>query len=109
MADATAVASTEVHGLVLLSGTCTLNPGSLATGAREEQTISVPGAHVGDAVLVTPPADLGAGMLITPARVKSAGVISFYLENTSAGTVDVASGSWGWSVIRGQIGVSSAG
>jgi hypothetical protein len=79
----------------------TLDPGSIAPGARELETIAIPGVQVGDAVIVTPDAQLGAGLIVGYARVSAVGAIEFSIENNAAGAVDQASGSWTCTIIRG--------
>jgi hypothetical protein len=48
MAAGTSVTDKNPRGLVVLGGYFTLNPGSIAAAGREEQTVAVPAAKVGD-------------------------------------------------------------
>lgn len=110
MAAATAVApKTTVPFPTIKSGTFTLDPGSIAAGSREEQTAAIAEAKVGDIVLVAPRDALSAGLVISHARVSSDGNISFYLENHTAGGVDQASGTWDYTLIRGNLGAAGVG
>jgi hypothetical protein len=109
MAAGTSVTDKNPRGLVVLGGYFTLNPGSIAAAGREEQTVAVPAAKVGDLVVVAPRDVLLAGLVIGHARVSAAGTISFWISNHSAGAVDQASGVWDYTLIRGGQGISHAG
>jgi hypothetical protein len=109
MAAATGVTYKAGRGAIIVGGTCVLNPGSIAAAAREDQTIAVPDAKIGDVVMVSPRDVLLAGLVVSHARVSAAGAISFFLANHSAGAVDQASGTWDWALIRGATGPSHVG
>lgn len=68
----------------------TLDAGSLADGAGETDTVTVPGVALGDMVLG---ASLGvdeAGLTVT-GYVSAANTVSLRIQNESGGTVDLAS------------------
>jgi hypothetical protein len=109
MAAATAVAVKASPGFVVISGTCTLDPGSILTEANEDQTIAVAEAKVGDMVLVSPRAALLDGVAVVNPHVDTAGSITFTLENNAGVTRDVATGTWDWMLVRGQSGIATAG
>lgn len=76
-----------------IEGSLTWDPGSLADGAGETSTgITVTGAALGDYVLVSAPYDLQG--LTATAYVSATNTVKIRLQNESAGTVDLASGSW---------------
>lgn len=101
MAAATAISKIERPVGSFYTGEFTLDPGSIAAGAREEQTVAVPGVEVGDVVTVSPQAALLAGIVIGHVRA-AADSISFWIENHTAGAVDQTSNKWNYAVIRGS-------
>lgn len=109
MAAATAVTIKGVRGLVVDSGHCTLDPGAIAAGANEDQTIAVPTAKVGDMVIVAPRAALTDGAIATNPHVSAAGTITFTIENHTGGEINLASGVWDWTLLRGRQGAAHAG
>jgi len=83
----------------ILEGTVTWNPGSLGDGAGETSSgITVAGALLGDWVLVTAPYDL-QDCTVT-GYVQASDTIEIRLQNESAGTRDLASGTWRVKVIK---------
>src|SRR5262245_45389132 len=77
----------------------TFDPASLADGAgatSADQT--VPGAVLGDMVLVGAPYDL-QGITVT-GYVKAADTVVVRVQNESGGVVDLASGTWKLKVVR---------
>ncbi|CAM4098192.1 hypothetical protein L1N85_10705 [Paenibacillus alkaliterrae] len=84
---------------VVVSTTITFDPPSLLTdGIALSSAIAITGAALGDAVELYPPYDTQG--VIYQASVSSAGNIRIALHNASAGTVDLASGTWGVAVRR---------
>ncbi|MFC3797903.1 hypothetical protein [Cohnella sp. GCM10012308] len=84
---------------VVASGMIAFDPPSLATGVGGvSSAIAIAGAALGDAVELYPPYDTQGVM--AQASVSSAGNIKISLYNASAGTVDLASGTWGYAVKR---------
>jgi hypothetical protein len=80
--------------------TFVLDPGSIAAGASEAETVAIPGAAVGDVCVITPRGVIPAGIVISPVRVV-AGALNFNIENNSAGAVDLASFTWDAVLFRG--------
>ncbi|GAB7057347.1 hypothetical protein JCM16163A_40960 [Paenibacillus sp. YK5] len=84
---------------VVVSGTITFDPPSLATGAVAVSTgITVTGAAIGDNIELYPPYDTQG--VAAQAQVSAANTLVISLHNRSAGTVDLASGTWGVVVKR---------
>lgn len=67
----------------------TLNEPSLADGVGDTATIAVPGAALGDFVLVSMSIDEAA--ISVTAYVSAANVVSVRFQNESTGTLDLAS------------------
>lgn len=70
--------------------TATLDPASVAAATSAEQTFTVPGLKVGDAVYVNKPTAT-AGVGIVNARVSAANTLALTFMNATAGAVDPAS------------------
>ena len=78
----------------------TFNPPSLGTGVfATSSAIPVSGVVLGDAIDLHPPYTTQG--IIYQASVSTNGNIVINLFNASAGTVDLAEGSWGVSIKRG--------
>jgi hypothetical protein len=75
-----------------LIGSATIDPGNLADGAGETDTITVTGAALGDFVQIAAPYDL-LGITVT-GWVSGADTVSLRIQNESGGALDLASGTW---------------
>lgn len=85
--------------LVVLSGTVTFDPPSLTTGAfATSSAIPVTGIALGDAIDLYPPYSTQG--IMYQASPSSTGNMIINLTSCAAGTVDLASGSWGYVVKR---------
>lgn len=82
----------------VLSGTVTINPPSLTTGAFAEGDITITGVALGDAILLFPPYDMQGIMF--QASPASANTVTVSWSSCNAGTIDLASGTWGYVVLR---------
>lgn len=69
----------------------TLDVASVAAATTAEQTFTVTGLEVGEAVFVNKP-DLDAGLGIANARVSAANQIAITFVNATAGAIDPAAG-----------------
>jgi hypothetical protein len=84
---------------VVVNTTITFDPPSLTTGSfAVSSAIPVTGVALGDAVDLYPPYDTQG--IMYQASASSAGNIKINLTSCAAGTVDLASGSWGVVVRR---------
>jgi hypothetical protein len=99
-ADAVAIGPAGVVSpKTVVSTTITFDPPSLATGAIAVSSgITVTGAAIGDHIELYPPYDTQG--IAAQAQVSLANTIIISLHNRSAGTVDLASGTWGVVVKR---------
>jgi len=105
MAAATAVVSRRgtdsFRGLFsdTFSVVATLNASSLADGAGETNTITVPGVKLGDIVMnISMGVDV-SGISVTP-YVSAADTVSIRFQNESTGTLDLASTTVRCVVVR---------
>lgn len=104
MATASAVAYNGPLTFQALSGSFTLDIGSILTEANEDQTVTVEGARVGDLVIINPSAALLDGTIIANPHVSAADTITFTVENNSGSTRDNASATFYYMVLRGITG-----
>lgn len=86
---------------VPLSATATCSATALASLATFDFTATIPGAEIGDPVLVTPPGLLDARLGYEP-LVTASGIVTIRLYNASASPTssNVGTGSWGVLVIK---------
>ena len=75
-----------------------LNFGSVGAGVSLDLTIALPGAVVGDLVIVSAPSALAAGFSYN-AFVSAANVVTVRLVNNTAAPIDPAAQTWGVAVI----------
>lgn len=83
---------------VVLSGTVTIDPPSLLTGGFAEGDITITGVALGDRVELYPPYDTQGIMF--QAFPASANTVTVSWSSCNAGTIDLASGAWGYAVLR---------
>jgi len=84
---------------VVAQGSFTYDPSNLVDGAGEtSSSVTVTGAALGDFVMIAAPYDL-QGITVT-AYVSAANTIVVRVQNESGGTLNLASGSWKYKVIR---------
>jgi len=95
--DATRIRLKDIDTVYFMQ--TTVDPSSLADGAGETiQVTEVPGATLGDWVLVSAPYDLED--ITVTAYVQAKGVVEIRLQNESTNTVDLASGTWRILIIK---------
>jgi hypothetical protein len=82
----------------VLSGSASLNFGSIATTASADLTITVTGAAVGDEVIMALPAAPAAGIVFN-AFVSAANTVTIRATNVTALSVDPAAATYGVIVI----------
>lgn len=102
MPAATLISVADRPGGFHFQGQFTLDPGSIAAGAREQETVAIPGLVVGDLVIVR--SRTAIALIPTAERVSAAGALEFFLENNTAGAVDAAAGIFDFYVFRGTTG-----
>jgi hypothetical protein len=85
--------------LGFLTNTATIDFPSIASQAKNDQTIPVLGAVVGDAVFIGLPAAPAAGLVFN-AFVNAPDTVTIRASNTSAGAVDAASATYRVVVVK---------
>jgi hypothetical protein len=98
---ATAVVVNDRPAGHLFTGTFTLDPSSLTTLTGEVATITVPGVLATDVATVSPQTALTTGIIISYVRC-AANTITMGIFNATGGTIDQASGTWNFAVVRGS-------
>lgn len=82
--------------------TFVLDPGSIAAGATETETVALPGCQIGDVITaLSPGVAVNPGLIIGVGRVSAAGTITFQIDNNSAGALDMGSSTWTGMLMRG--------
>jgi len=76
----------------------TWDPASLIDAAGETKSITVAGAALGDIVLVAPPYDMQD--FVFSGYVQAADTVEIRIQNESAATVNLGSGTWKVIVLR---------
>lgn len=88
-------------GLTLvMKGTVAVDPASLLTLTSNETSVTITGAATGDIVIMNPPSTLESSLSFTGAYVSAADTVKVRITNHSAGTVDGASGTWTYCILR---------
>lgn len=84
----------------VITGKVTINMGNAATGSGTFAVASqsVPGAALGDFVLVSPAIDVTDAAVV--GNVTSANTVEFVLLNNTAGAVDLASATYYFAVLK---------
>ncbi len=77
----------------------TLTPVAVATITTAQQTFTLPGVKLGDAIFVTPPAHQ-AGVAAASARVTAADTVGIIFVNPTAGNVTPPAGEYIFTVLR---------
>lgn len=83
---------------VVLSGTITIDPPSLTTGAFGEGDLDLVGVTLGDKVDLYPPYDTQG--IIFQASPQAADKITVSWTSCSLSTINLAEGTWGYTVTR---------
>jgi hypothetical protein len=88
-----------LRGKVIVRGTVAIDPPSLTTGTKGTVSITIAGVKVTDIVILEPPVALEAGLVFQGVRAKAGGA-DVDIANPTAGTIDGASRTWGYKVIK---------
>lgn len=84
-----------------------ITPAEVATITTAEQTFTVNGVKVGDAVQVSPPGHQ-AGVTIGTARVSAADTVAITFVNPTAAGVTPTAGSYVFTVFRPESGTAAS-
>ena len=95
--------ATEFAGTAFTSTfsfTSTVDPASHATGVSVDTTVTTAMVKSGDQVIPIPPATFTAGIAVVGCHTIVDGSLKIRTTNPTAGTIDPASGSWTFLVLR---------
>lgn len=94
-------AATTLSGNLIVASVVDVSwtPSEVNTIVAPVQTITVPGARVGDVVIVTPPGQT-AGVTIGSARVSAANTVAVQFVNPTAGALTPAAGVHKFTILR---------
>lgn len=84
----------------VMKGTIAVDPSSLLTLTSVDMSVTITGAATGDVVIMNPPATLEATLSFAGAYVSAANTVKVRITNHSAGTVDGASLTWTYAILR---------
>lgn len=77
-----------------LTGTVSLDPGSIGAQTRGSVTFTLSGAAPGDIVILQPPTGLNAGLIYAGARVTTANTVTVFIGNLTGGSIDDGAQTW---------------
>jgi hypothetical protein len=83
----------------VIAGSATVDPGDMAAGAEADVSVTVPGAAVGDAVIMFPGIAITAAIPFS-ASVISANTVRITFVNATGDHVNMASSTWRFLVLR---------
>lgn len=92
--------SVQTSAAQILSASVVVNPPGLSAGSSTVVSVAVPGAAVGDAVVVNPGANLPLSYAISYARVSAAGTVVVGMINPGTVAADPASTTWQFRIIK---------
>jgi hypothetical protein len=95
--------ATEFAGTIftsMFSFAVTVDPASHTAGASVDTTVTSALVKSGDQVLALPPATFTAGVAVVGCHTVVDGSFKVWTTNPSAGTIDPASASWTFVVLR---------
>jgi hypothetical protein len=84
----------------VLNGTVAVNPTSLLTLTSQDVTVTITGVATGDVVIMNPPSTLESSLSFTGCYVSAADTVKVRITNHSSGTVDGASATFTYAVLR---------
>ena len=87
------------RGPQIVRGTVTIDPPSLTTGTKNSVSVTIAGVKVTDIVILEPPSTLEAGLVYQGCRAKNGGA-DVDIANPTAGTIDGASKTWTYKIIK---------
>jgi len=88
-----------IRGKVIVRGTVAIDPPSLTTITKATVSITIAGVKTTDIVILEPPSTFEAGLVYQGCRAKAGGA-DVDISNPTAGTIDGASRTWTYKVIK---------
>lgn len=82
----------------VISGTISVNPGSIGATTRGSVNVTLTGVNTGDRLILQPPTALNAGLLYVGHDITATDTVTIYLYNTTGGSID--DGALTWKYVR---------
>jgi len=83
---------TDIYKVV--SGTVSVNPGSISTVTRGSVNVTITGLTTDDRIILHPPTALNANLLYCGCDITASNTLTIYLYNTSGGSIDDVANTW---------------
>jgi len=78
----------------VVSGTVSVNPGSISTVTRGSVDVTITGIHTNDRIILHPPTALNANLLYCGCDITATNTLTIYLYNKSGGSIDDGANTW---------------
>ena len=78
----------------VVSGTVSVNPGSISTVTRGSVDVTITGLHTADRIILHPPTALNANLLYCGCDITATNTLTIYLYNKSGGSIDDGANTW---------------
>lgn len=82
----------------VISGTISVNPGSIGATTRGSVNVTLTGVNTEDRLVLHPPSTLNAGLLYVGHDITASNTVTIYLYNTTGGSID--DGALTWKYVR---------
>lgn len=82
----------------VISGTISVNPGSIGATTRGSVNVTLTDVNTGDRLILQPPTALNAGLLYVGHDITALDTVTIYLYNTTGGSID--DGALTWKYVR---------
>jgi hypothetical protein len=101
VADGLTIGTSGTALTTVLKGTVAIDPSNIAAGIVSEQSFTLTGAVVGDALELNPPsAGLTTGLTVLQYYVSAANTVKITFWNSTGGAINQASGNWTYKLTR---------
>ena len=78
----------------VVSGTVTVDPGSISTDTRGSVNVTITGLSTSDRIILHPPTALNANLLYCGCDITATNTLTIYLYNKSGGSIDDGTNTW---------------
>ncbi len=104
MADMRKVATIydSVRGGMICIGKLTVEPGVIGANSSEIVEVEIPGARVGDVILLTPHNQLDEGLVMVGADVTDEDEVSIQIRNVTGAEITGAAMEWNALILKTQ-------
>ena len=78
----------------VVSGTVSVDPGSISTDTRGSVNVTITGLNTVDRIILHPPTALNTNLLYCGCDITAANTLTIYLYNKSGGSIDDGANTW---------------